>query len=188
MTVDLRGGSLRWMAPELVEALDVRDPNFTVETDIWAFGMTALVRPNRKFPHCDLQNIDSIRFRIIKAPPERPSGEDTCDRMTNEWWGLCSRCLRIKPSSRITQLVRQDALLTPEELERADEQSIEISTVAEEMEGAQKQLREFSVTDVHNSRPGGVLPQDVRKKTPLTKRLSSLMFWREDKGGRECYN
>ncbi|KIO04999.1 hypothetical protein M404DRAFT_949063 [Pisolithus tinctorius Marx 270] len=38
------GGTLRWMAPELVGTLGSNDPNFTLEGDIWAFGMTMLVR------------------------------------------------------------------------------------------------------------------------------------------------
>ncbi|KIO05064.1 hypothetical protein M404DRAFT_141883 [Pisolithus tinctorius Marx 270] len=43
-TVDLLGGSLRWMAPELIDTLGTQDPSFTVETDVWAFGITTLVR------------------------------------------------------------------------------------------------------------------------------------------------
>ncbi|KIO04994.1 hypothetical protein M404DRAFT_141714, partial [Pisolithus tinctorius Marx 270] len=38
------GGSLRWMAPEVVNRLVSEDPKPTVEGEIWAFGMTTLVR------------------------------------------------------------------------------------------------------------------------------------------------
>ncbi|KAI6142846.1 kinase-like domain-containing protein [Pisolithus tinctorius] len=95
------GGSLRWMAPEVVNRLVSEDPKPTVEGEIWAFGMTTLELFTRKHPYCTLTNRDSIQSRVIMGPPERPSGEDTCYRMTNEWWDLCSRCLRMDPSSRI---------------------------------------------------------------------------------------
>ncbi|KAI6006285.1 kinase-like domain-containing protein [Pisolithus orientalis] len=103
MTVNRQfGGSLRWMAPEMVNTLGSQDPGFTLEGDIWAFGMTALELFTRKFPYCSLTNLSSIQFRILKGPPERPSREDTCYRMTDEWWNLCLRCFRVDPSSRIS--------------------------------------------------------------------------------------
>ncbi|KAI6006311.1 kinase-like domain-containing protein [Pisolithus orientalis] len=94
------GGSLRWMAPEVVNRLVSEDPKPTVEGEIWAFGMTTLELFTRKHPYWTLTNRDSIQSRVIMGPPERPSREDTCYRMTNEWWDLCSRCLRMDPSSR----------------------------------------------------------------------------------------
>lgn len=39
---DALPGSVRWMARELIEATDVT-PSVSCESDIWAFGMTALV-------------------------------------------------------------------------------------------------------------------------------------------------
>ncbi|KAI6006308.1 kinase-like domain-containing protein [Pisolithus orientalis] len=95
------GGSLRWMAPELVDTLGSQDPRFTVETDIWAFAMTTLQLFTRKVPYYQLNNITSVESRILKGPPEQPSSKDTCSRMTNEWWDLCLRCSRMDPSSRV---------------------------------------------------------------------------------------
>ncbi|KAI6096355.1 kinase-like domain-containing protein [Pisolithus croceorrhizus] len=94
------GGSLYWMAPELVEAGG--DMHATVESDIWAFGMTALELFTRKAPYHTLKTVTRILFGILAGPPERPSEEDTYFRMTDEWWALCSRCWTREPSSRLS--------------------------------------------------------------------------------------
>ena len=36
-------GSVRWMARELIDATDMV-PSVTCESDVWAFGMTVVVR------------------------------------------------------------------------------------------------------------------------------------------------
>ncbi|KIO04997.1 hypothetical protein M404DRAFT_45203, partial [Pisolithus tinctorius Marx 270] len=50
-TSPLAGGTLRWMAPELVSVMPAEDPQPTVEGDIWALGMTALELFTRKLPY-----------------------------------------------------------------------------------------------------------------------------------------
>ena len=46
------GGSARWMAPEL---LDGSQDTVTTQSDIWAFGMVALVSISRDAKlHCDM--------------------------------------------------------------------------------------------------------------------------------------
>jgi len=40
MSTSFTGGAVRWMAPEVMKDPDAKA---TVEGDIWAFGMTALV-------------------------------------------------------------------------------------------------------------------------------------------------
>ncbi|KAI6006305.1 kinase-like domain-containing protein [Pisolithus orientalis] len=109
------GGSLRWMAPEMVDALSSQDPGFTVEGDIWAFGMTTLELFTRKHPYFNLTSLNAIQSRILKGPPEKPSSEDTSSRMTDEWWGVCSRCLKMAPSSRIgaVDIVKETRELPP---------------------------------------------------------------------------
>ncbi|KAI6142844.1 kinase-like domain-containing protein [Pisolithus tinctorius] len=100
-TSPLAGGTLRWMAPELVSVMPAEDPQPTVEGDIWALGMTALELFTRKLPYHNLTNIGAIQSRILSGPPERPSDKDTLARMTDKWWALCSRCLRMNPALRI---------------------------------------------------------------------------------------
>ena len=38
--------------------------------------------------------------RIVKGPPDHPRAEDTCLRLTNEWWDMCSECWNSEPSLR----------------------------------------------------------------------------------------
>ena len=40
----------------------------------------------------------------MKGLPDRPSAENTCSRLTDEWWGICSECWHSDPSMRPTML------------------------------------------------------------------------------------
>lgn len=96
-------------------------------------------------------------------------------------------------------LAWQDSLLTLEELEGAEELSIETSTITEELEGTEelstaeisaiteeldhteKQLNGISVTDIPSSRPR-------KAKIPLSKQVGSWFrgkFWSPGSGGGE---
>ncbi|KAI6006315.1 kinase-like domain-containing protein, partial [Pisolithus orientalis] len=106
------GGSLHWMAPELVDTTGTGDLRATVESDVWSFGMTTLELFTGKAPYHEQKSITAILFRILEGQPTRPSDEDTNFRMTDEWWALCSRCWNNKPSRRISMsdsinLIRQ---------------------------------------------------------------------------------
>jgi len=102
------------MAPEVLEGSEV-----TAARDVWAFAMTALVTflPicvrtlvaeflqelfTRKDPFYPASSTISIMSRILKSPPDRPSAENTCFRLTDEWWGICSECWHHDPSLRPT--------------------------------------------------------------------------------------
>jgi len=58
----------------------------------------------RKDPFYPISGTGPIVLRILKGPPDRPSPENTYFRLTDEWWGMCSRCWSYKPSSRPTML------------------------------------------------------------------------------------
>ncbi|KAI6101175.1 kinase-like domain-containing protein [Pisolithus sp. B1] len=90
------GGTVRWMAPEMFEF-----GRPSAATDVWSFGMTALELFTRKDPfHCCRGR--AAISRIMKGPPDRPTDDDTCSRMTEEWWKLLSSCWRAAPRSRPT--------------------------------------------------------------------------------------
>ncbi|KAG6326337.1 hypothetical protein ID866_12752, partial [Astraeus odoratus] len=91
------GGSWRWLAPENV---DSQEYTITRPGDIWAFGMTALELFTREYPFPNIQSIRGIILRILRGPPERPSDESTCSRMTDDWWKICSLCWKREPSTR----------------------------------------------------------------------------------------
>ena len=46
----------------------------------------------------------AIMMRMFKGPPDRPSAENTCSRLTDEWWAICSECWHLDPSMRPTML------------------------------------------------------------------------------------
>ncbi|KAL4066742.1 kinase-like domain-containing protein [Scleroderma yunnanense] len=96
MTVDLHcGGMLAWMAPEILHGSEV-----SVASDIWAFGMTALELFARSRPFYDLPNAASVMYRILRGPPDRPTGESTFFHLTDAWWDICSSCWESDPLLR----------------------------------------------------------------------------------------
>ena len=104
------------MAPEALDGGEA-----TGARDVWAFAMTALVtfspictgRLVADFPqelftredpfHPISDTIPLIR-RVMQGPPDRPSAENACFRLTDEWWGICSECWHSDPLSRPTML------------------------------------------------------------------------------------
>ncbi|KAL4066192.1 kinase-like domain-containing protein [Scleroderma citrinum] len=99
MTVDLpRGGSLPWMAPELLD-----DYGRSSEGDVWAFGMTILELFTRLPPFHEQSHVANIMYRILQRKlPVQPSEESTCFRMTNAWWNICLSCWNYDPTLRPT--------------------------------------------------------------------------------------
>ena len=102
------------MAPEMFEVYH----ETTAAQDVWAFAMTALVifSPTcaRRLIAEFLQELftredpfypfrgNAIIMRMMKGLPDRPSAENTCSRLTDEWWSICSECWHADPSKRPT--------------------------------------------------------------------------------------
>ncbi|KAI6161241.1 kinase-like domain-containing protein [Pisolithus thermaeus] len=99
MTVDaFRGGSHRWMAPELLD-----DCPASRASDVWAFGMTALELFTRDVPFPDCHSSPGVLVRLIHGMlPPRPAEESTQFRMINAWWEICVSCWSHDPSCRPT--------------------------------------------------------------------------------------
>ncbi|KAL4067213.1 kinase-like domain-containing protein [Scleroderma yunnanense] len=92
----------RWTAPECIDNGGVA----SVKGDVWAFGMTALELFTGKLPFHDISQTQGVIIRIMKGPPDRPSGESTYFRMTDKWWAVCLRCWTVVPSRpQISQIV-----------------------------------------------------------------------------------
>ena len=113
------GGTLPWMAPEMLDG----DGAKTAAGDVWGFGMTVLVplspicarrlvaeylqelfTREDPFYRSAASSLVPLVMKILKGPPDRPSAEDTCFRLTDEWWGICSECWQRDPSKRPTML------------------------------------------------------------------------------------
>ncbi|KAL4069224.1 kinase-like domain-containing protein [Scleroderma citrinum] len=89
-----RGGTLRWMAPELLD-----DEIASVQSDVWAFGMTALELFTRQVPFHGIFVYGAL-FRIATGTPSRPTVESTYNRLTDAWWCICMECWQRNPASR----------------------------------------------------------------------------------------
>ncbi|KAG6330867.1 hypothetical protein ID866_8223 [Astraeus odoratus] len=85
------------MAPEITEGGEL-----SAAADVWAFGMTALELFTRKIPFHQYRATPGVILRIFRGPPDRPTDEDTCSRMLDDWWDICTRCWNRDPSSRPT--------------------------------------------------------------------------------------
>ncbi|KIN92954.1 hypothetical protein M404DRAFT_1009280, partial [Pisolithus tinctorius Marx 270] len=97
-TVAIRGGSRRWMAPELFN-----DCPASKESDMWAYGMTILELFTRSIPFHDCRHDASFMRRIVEGNlPARPAGESTQFRLSDAWWEICMSCWKKDPSSRPT--------------------------------------------------------------------------------------
>ncbi|KAG6333945.1 hypothetical protein ID866_5142 [Astraeus odoratus] len=80
--------TVRWMAPEQID----NNGKVTTQGDVWALGMTALELFTRQPPYSAIHDMRGIITRILQEPPDRPSDESTCSRMTDQWWEICTLC------------------------------------------------------------------------------------------------
>ncbi|KAF8517253.1 kinase-like domain-containing protein, partial [Hysterangium stoloniferum] len=94
------GGSLRWMAPEL---LHNGKPNR--QSDVWAFGMTILEILTGKLPYYQIKNDPVVIMKITRGKiPPRPE-LSAAPFLSDHIWDLCEQCWRLDPHER--PLMRQ---------------------------------------------------------------------------------
>jgi serine/threonine protein kinase len=108
-------GSLRWMSPELIRGNPV-----SVSSDVWAYGMTALVRVifdrntagqsvnlplkeilSGKRPYHDIK-LDILVFSHITngALPLRPASDGVSFLIKDEIWAIFQQCWENKATDR----------------------------------------------------------------------------------------
>ncbi|KAI6010923.1 kinase-like domain-containing protein [Pisolithus orientalis] len=97
MTVSGKVGfSIYWTAPEiLLDEVDI-----SAEADVWSFGMTLLELFTREVPFHQYTRNAIMRKMYRMETPDRPSDEQTCSRLTDQWWDICRQCWNVEPSSR----------------------------------------------------------------------------------------
>lgn len=106
------GGSSRWMAPELLEG-----KKLTIESDVWAYGMTILVSafciavhrheyPKReeiytgKRPFCEITLDAEVLLKVVDGQhPPRPASA-LAPALTDEIWITCQNCWNTQPTLR----------------------------------------------------------------------------------------
>ncbi|KAF8602303.1 kinase-like protein [Ceratobasidium sp. AG-I] len=106
-TTNQGGGTLRWMAPELLLGTD-DDENEnsapairTFRTDIYALGMTMLEIISGKVPYAEYRQDQGI-YRALgkKKPPTRPEEFPNTDEKAAKVWKLLLRCWDHEPTGR----------------------------------------------------------------------------------------
>src|ERR1700761_121120 len=92
-----RGGSSRWMAPELFE----ENPRPTYMTDVYAFGMTLYEVFRGEVPFPDLKNDFSIGTKVREGSrPTRPSTTEALYNISDGIWKIIENCWKHTPESR----------------------------------------------------------------------------------------
>ncbi|KAL5514576.1 hypothetical protein ACEPAG_1892 [Sanghuangporus baumii] len=91
-------GSVRWSAPELI-----LQPGATLESDVWAFGMTILELFTNAAPFQHLKQDPQVIIELHKGKvPSRPGLSSGLDDLL---WDICCDCwrldCRLRPSSRV---------------------------------------------------------------------------------------
>ncbi|KAI6014350.1 kinase-like domain-containing protein [Pisolithus marmoratus] len=125
------GGSLNWMAPELLDAPD--NVVVTPAGDVWSFGMTALELFTRQKPFPDIKNQKCVIARILNGSlPCRPSDDSTRSRMSNKWWDLCCLCWSATPCLRpsMSQIVEMIEEINSESVDSALGIPVQTTTVS----------------------------------------------------------
>ncbi|KLO08886.1 kinase-like protein [Schizopora paradoxa] len=95
-------GNPRWLAPELLfPSLYGSSGNFTQETDVYAFGMTALELFSGKVPFYDLRDaVVPFEVAIKGLKPPRPGPIAESRGLTDSIWALLDKCWNSDPLLR----------------------------------------------------------------------------------------
>ncbi|KAF8602302.1 kinase-like protein [Ceratobasidium sp. AG-I] len=103
-TTNLGGGTMRWMAPELLLSSDEESNVSTTkstQTDVYALGMTMLEIISGRVPYFEYKHESGI-YRALdkKKAPTRPDEFPTTDEKANQIWALLLNCWDHTPSAR----------------------------------------------------------------------------------------
>jgi len=100
-TTKLASGTLRFMAPELIEVCvgeeDQSIPQVTEATDVWAFAMTVIEIVTESMPFSHLKRDGSVIHYVMTGG--RPKREH-CRQINDEIWMMLERCWDIDPNQR----------------------------------------------------------------------------------------
>jgi len=97
--------TIRWKAVELFKLIEEGDvpPDYTFETNVWAFGMTVYEILARKIPYYHVKDNIQVMWHIAKGRlPKKPDfSESPNDAGIEEFmWSLCVDCWKTDPKSR----------------------------------------------------------------------------------------
>ncbi|CAE6481291.1 unnamed protein product [Rhizoctonia solani] len=112
-TSRMGGGTLRWMAPELL--LDEEPQQRNLKTDIYALGMTFLETITNAHPYSECQLDHQIYRKLLcREHPKRSEEHFPDTEWGNGMWNLLLECWDFSPASRPTADAILSLLLTLE--------------------------------------------------------------------------
>ncbi|CAE6395557.1 unnamed protein product [Rhizoctonia solani] len=98
-TTRMGGGTLRWMAPELL--LDEACPQRNIKTDIYALGMTFLETMTNAHPYTECWHNHQILNKLLRRQHPKRSAEYFPDAQQGaQMWSLLLQCWDFTPTSR----------------------------------------------------------------------------------------
>ena len=98
----VRGGTPRWMSPELLDPQRFGfecDHQPTKESDCYAFGMVIYEVVSGRVPLAPFREFVLVRKITDGERPERPDGVDG-GWFTDDLWGILNQCWETEPESR----------------------------------------------------------------------------------------
>ncbi|KIK97053.1 hypothetical protein PAXRUDRAFT_137124 [Paxillus rubicundulus Ve08.2h10] len=87
-----RPGSIRWVAPELLEA----SPKPNIQSDVYSYGCVILHTLSGKAPYGEMRDIHVISAKIQGTQPQRPANLP----IERSHWDLIANCLQATPRDR----------------------------------------------------------------------------------------
>jgi len=100
-SIDLEGGTLQWMSPELIDPkrIDLEHSLHTKESDCYALGMVIYEVLSGCAPYSTDNPFIVLRKVLNGERPERPRGE-AGEVFTDGIWDVMQLCWRSEPSER----------------------------------------------------------------------------------------
>ncbi|KAL9925896.1 STKc_myosinIII_N_like and MYSc_Myo21 domain-containing protein ninaC [Glossina fuscipes fuscipes] len=89
-------GSPCWMAPEVVQAMEAREPEITSRADVWSLGITTIELTDGKPPFADMHPSRAL-FQIVRNPPPTLLRPTNWSQQINDF---IAECLEKNPENR----------------------------------------------------------------------------------------
>ncbi|XP_030383362.1 neither inactivation nor afterpotential protein C [Scaptodrosophila lebanonensis] len=120
-------GSPCWMAPEVVTAMEAREPDITVRADVWALGITTIELADGKPPFADMHPTRAM-FQIVRNPPPTLTRPTNWSQQINDF---IAECLEKNAENRPMMVEMVEHPFLTELIENEDEMKSDLSEMLE---------------------------------------------------------